>query len=646
MRAHTSEHRDALPVLDITALRHIAYVLDGFIYYMRNDTNFYEKNEGIPSCSLNTNENDDTDDELSNITSDDAYGEVGANGSSLNALGSGTSRRHVFFARSDSTLSLGCLAPDGFDLPLDVAIPLADKPHLLQPNSKRQDLFANLPLLVSPTESVTQCGVETPANILDYPPTKLGFSSYTTRRGGGAGGDDQEAVIDTSTEMINPMEEEEADDDDNDDSSEHQLAKTASSGFRVISDTSSSTDAAESGSGSGVIGNVYLQLKKKQYSDDPKALAENQDKLDDDDDDDQDRMDVDSAVVVVNDNVEKSASAEIGASTTTQTGVIATRPDVIIVPQKNQRGIDSDLLMQSSSNVGLSSSSVVRSVIVRAGGGSTLKIPDETSTLQKTNIPYLTNDETTKTIMAGRSARITAFMFPARGQHFCQKFDSNDASPSWNFLLGRWKLTLDLFGRVFMDDVGMEHGSVLPELRGFPVKEMRFRRHMEKLRNGQQRDLIFCKLERNRDSLIIQTFKELNTQFGSQNRRVHPPLTFNRVKVTFKDEPGEGSGVARSFYTSISEALLASSKMPNLESVQVGNNSGKYGVPFSSILRNRGASGRDPPTLQRRGTGSKILWRTARERKALNYDARPYIPVSNNSGEMNFMILASFYYFD
>lgn len=624
MRAHTSEHRDALPVLDITALRHIAYVLDGFIYYMRNDTNFYEKNEGIQSSSLNVNENDDTDDELSNITSDDPYGEVGVASSSLHVAGAaGTSRRHTFFARSDSTLSLGCLAPDGFDLPLDVAIPLADKPHLLQPNSKRQDLFANLPLIVSHTENAAQCIGESATNTLDYPPTKLGFSSYTTRR----------TAQSASTENINTMEEDEVDDENDDVNSENQLPKAmCSTGFRVISDSSSGTGSVESNSGVG--GNVYLQLKKKQYSDDPKSFNENQDKLED-----QENMDVDSRSV--NDIIEKAQEV----ANTAQTGVIATRPDVIIVPQKTQRGTESDLLLQPSST-GFPSSSMVRSVIVRAGGasGSSIKIQEETtSTSQKCKIPYLSLDDPAKNLIIGRSARITSFMFPARGQHFCQKFDSNDTSPSWNFLLGRWKLTLDLFGRVFMDDVGMEHGSVLPELRGFPVKEMRFRRHMEKLRNAQQRDLIFCKLERNRDSLIIQTFKELNTQFGSQNRRVHPPLTFNRVKVTFKDEPGEGSGVARSFYTSISEALLTSSKMPNLESVQVGNNSGKYGVPFSSILRNRGTSSRDGPTLQRRGTGSKILWRTARERKALNYEARPYIPVANSSGKSLLMVLLEFY---
>lgn len=35
MRAHNNEHADSLPVLDVSSLRHIAYVFDAFIYYMR-----------------------------------------------------------------------------------------------------------------------------------------------------------------------------------------------------------------------------------------------------------------------------------------------------------------------------------------------------------------------------------------------------------------------------------------------------------------------------------------------------------------------------------------------------------------------------------------------------------------------------------
>lgn len=80
----------------------------------------------------------------------------------------------------------------------------------------------------------------------------------------------------------------------------------------------------------------------------------------------------------------------------------------------------------------------------------------------------------------------------------------------------------------------MEPGSIISELGGFPVKEAKFRRHMEKLRNAQQRDLTLSKIDRARACLITQTFKELNTQYNNNNRRMQPPLAFNRVKVTFK----------------------------------------------------------------------------------------------------------------
>lgn len=142
-------------------------------------------------------------------------------------------------------------------------------------------------------------------------------------------------------------------------------------------------------------------------------------------------------------------------------------------------------------------------------------------------------------------------------------------------------------------------------------------------------------MERNRTSLLVQTFKELNTQFGNQNRRIHPPLAFNRVKVTFKDEPGEGSGVARSFYTSVAEALLANEKLPSLETAQVG--ASKYSSSFSNMLRHRGGSGRESSS-SRKGSNSKTLWRPNRDNKKLNYDARPFRPASQE-GEWCFYFL-------
>lgn len=107
-------------------------------------------------------------------------------------------------------------------------------------------------------------------------------------------------------------------------------------------------------------------------------------------------------------------------------------------------------------------------------------------------------------------------------------------------------------------------------------------------------------MERDRTQLVIQTFKELNMQYNNYNRRAstsQPPLAVNRVKVTFKDEPGEGSGVARSFYTAIAEALLMNEKLPNLEPAQVGS---KY--PHYSVLQ-RLRRDRD---MLRRSTGGEI----------------------------------------
>lgn len=257
------------------------------------------------------------------------------------------------------------------------------------------------------------------------------------------------------------------------------------------------------------------------------------------------------------------------------------------------------------------------------------------------------------------TARQSQESMAPRGQYFRSlppvPFSTLPPPPTWDLLLSRWRLSLDLFGRVFMEDVGLEPGSIVYELRGFPVKEARFRRHMEKLRNAQQRDLTLLKMERNRNNLLIQTFKELNTHFNNQNRRLFPPLAFNRVKVTFKDEPGEGSGVARSFYTSIAEALLANEKLPNLEAAQVGSSttssSGKYSMPFAVVSRHRvttnsssNNSGNRELSNTSNSSGRRIsssssskaaLWRPSREpKRTLNYDARPYRPsnLTDNSG--------------
>lgn len=51
MRAHNAEHRDSLPVLDVSSLRHVAYVLDALIYLMRGGSGASSANEPQTSAA-------------------------------------------------------------------------------------------------------------------------------------------------------------------------------------------------------------------------------------------------------------------------------------------------------------------------------------------------------------------------------------------------------------------------------------------------------------------------------------------------------------------------------------------------------------------------------------------------------------------
>ncbi|BES97694.1 Ubiquitin-protein ligase [Nesidiocoris tenuis] len=460
MRCHNSEHSDSLPVLDVSSLRHVAYVFDALIYLLRagTDQNPVIEETLLPQSWSQPDENENDEPEVEDISLPPVIEPetVEVETEPLGPAGKG--RRHPFFQRSDSTLGLGCSPPDPFEYPLQRALPLADQPHLLQPNATRDQLFGipKQPINVSPSNTSSS------TNELGHLPTKLGLSL------------------------------------------------------------------------------------RRSENDDPtlkKPKLELRDEL---------AMDVDAEEVKR----------------------IPENPVPTIEPRENPpRPL----------------------VIVRAGRAG---------------------DERSKSPP------------PAEAERPCSSPVENPPLPgivgwvSADLLLGRWRMALDLFGRVFMEDVGLEPGSVVSELGGFPVKEAKFRRDMERLRNLQNRDLTLSKVERDRTQLLFQTLKELNTVYNSHQRRAgsQPPLAVSRVKVTFKEEPGEGSGVVRSFYTAIAEALLANEKLPNLESAQVGSRN-QYSVLSRLRTRDRDSSRR----IQTRSTASS---RCRSPQRTLSFEARPFTPSS------------------
>jgi E3 ubiquitin-protein ligase EDD1 len=157
MRAHNNEHLDSLPILDVSALKHVAYVFDALIYFMRSgssdrsDSDLRREGFSLPLWNdQDENENEEAEEDIAvametESLEDQDVSNLATISSTLNSSslqgGSGKGRKHSFFQRSESTLCLGCPPPDPFETPMSEALPLADQPHLLQPNARREDLF-------------------------------------------------------------------------------------------------------------------------------------------------------------------------------------------------------------------------------------------------------------------------------------------------------------------------------------------------------------------------------------------------------------------------------------------------------------------------------------------------------------------------
>jgi hypothetical protein len=116
------EHGDQEPSLDVLSYKHLAYLLDGFIYYFR-ETSFNESNP-----SMKSNWREITDETTTTTNDNPIHEEI-------------ITSNNPFFQRSPSTLCLSSLGPDPFQITIDDSLPLACRPQLLQPIYRKEDLF-------------------------------------------------------------------------------------------------------------------------------------------------------------------------------------------------------------------------------------------------------------------------------------------------------------------------------------------------------------------------------------------------------------------------------------------------------------------------------------------------------------------------
>ncbi|CAI2353956.1 unnamed protein product [Caenorhabditis sp. 36 PRJEB53466] len=140
-----------------------------------------------------------------------------------------------------------------------------------------------------------------------------------------------------------------------------------------------------------------------------------------------------------------------------------------------------------------------------------------------------------------------------------------------NLYFSKWHKTLGIIGKHFYDkiadafgaDVAFENSILLRRLATFDTKHKLFNKATEKYRTQYSTvKEIVLDVRRDPSSLFRDTMTQLNSLYVKKMMSVrslesnHSPLAGTRLRVHFVDEPGEGTGVTRSFYTAFAESCM------------------------------------------------------------------------------------------
>ncbi|CAB82212.1 E3 ubiquitin-protein ligase UBR5 [Caenorhabditis elegans] len=174
----------------------------------------------------------------------------------------------------------------------------------------------------------------------------------------------------------------------------------------------------------------------------------------------------------------------------------------------------------------------------------------------------------------------------------------------------KWFKTLNAIGNRFYDkmtealgaDVAFENSIMLRRLASFETKQRLFNKATEKYRTQHSNvKEIVLDVRREPGSLFRDTMVQLHHLYAKRMMSVrslesgHAPLAGTRLRVHFIDEPGEGTGVTRSFYTAFAESCMmdvapftpetVAEKSSLIQSVLHPNNEYEHDMEITKTLR-------------------------------------------------------------
>ena len=463
MRAHSNEHADSLPVIDISAFKHIAYVLDAMVYYLKNGKDAVVKAQDMeltgPGGDLNSvidefDEYDNEDDSLDEAIYVGLKTGLNCVDDFTPASGMTSRKGFSFFRRSPSTLCLGAASTDPFELPLNEALPLAERPQLLTPHASKEEMFGSARFdgcLTTEGPEATNNGDSNQTITIErvqveVVPLQMGMDER----------------IDSAWENLVGIGE------NDDDLPQHGTTQASNVEFGI--GNCNNDDLSP-------IGDTFSGL---QDNVNPEVLLDSENSPEDEDYEETGALDMSSSTL----NAAEAAERQLQGTgqdddSPGENQTVATSQTVVSMD------VERSNTSQSNVDVGgiTGSSTPNRSQDVSAPTSNTARAVDDLPEVQEGIEICVSSNQAEQSVVEKSEATYTTLRRMPRVPDVVSINFSRDV------LLGRWASSLELFGRVFIEDVGSQPGSLLAEISSFDVREARFKKEMERIRNSQTRDL-------------------------------------------------------------------------------------------------------------------------------------------------------------